>query len=782
MLNLFVRGWPYVKDLGVALWPMRFGILAIVIIWIVWSESYTGQGSDVLAAYAHSNWYGPKGQEFFLVLLIFSLVMWLAMYVAVLLRFKWYAAVAPTSEPALMQQYRTQYPAPTYTPGSLQAQNEAARRVTWILWWRKNMPPVLGAAAPLITAFGLLAAIQGAWTTIPFWEALLLGIGLLIGFRMLMPTNLAASIGDSWSSISPGWIKWPPVVALIVLIVMAVVCAIDPVSWGLRLGPLTVFFGAVALLMLIGTLLSILSSESSLPIFSAALVALVIWHRFAPDERIRYLENDGVAFDLKERPQPVAAFEDWARKQEAAGAGPVPAVFVSTAGGGSRAAYWTASILGALEDRTNGEFSKHLIAISGVSGGSLGAAIYRSLLAAGMPPGIYRETGEDAAARDFLGPVLATLATHDIVPPLSGRDEARESEKETVFHGDRAVAIEQAWERAWADAVSNRPCGVAIEQCQNLFRGSFLKLFYAPSAKPEKYGWEMTLPALLLNGTAVETGARVVTSSLKLECNWFGKKEPCTSKMRDVSDVLAHLADNTPAQQGKLDVRVSTAVSNSARFPLVMPAATANIAQVAPSDASASAQSENAQSEKTTEQRITLPARIVDGGYFENFGATTLHELLQELDKNLANKRFMPIVIQISSDPELSTEFDPGLGRPMVGKTAIGHFLAQLRVPIQAFANTREAQGVQARLLLNDDVDRWNKGREKGNWKARYFHFRICPQPQPHPPLAWVLSDQAQKVLGQSLEANTQKCNNKQQLEALVRCLKKEKDATCQAD
>jgi hypothetical protein len=313
---------------------------------------------------------------------------------------------------------------------------------------------------------------------------------------------------------------------------------------------------------------------------------------------------------------------------------------------------------------------------------------------------------------------------------------------------------------------------VPIEQCRNLFRGSFLKLFYVPSSRPEKHGWEMTLPALLLNGTAVETGARVVTSSLKLECDWFGKKEPCTSKMRDISDVLAHLADDTPAQRGKLDVRVSTAVSNSARFPLVLPAATANIAQVVSRDALDSAQSE---------KRITLPARIVDGGYFENFGATTLHELLQDLDDRLANERFLPIVIQISSDPELSVEFDPGLGRPMVGRTAIGHFLAQLRAPVQAFANTRDAHGLQARLLLHDDVERWNRGRNIGGLKARYFHFRICPQPRPHPPLAWVLSDRARAVLGQSLESNNPECKNKQQLEALVQCLK-EKGATCQAD
>ena len=96
----------------------------------------------------------------------------------------------------------------------------------------------------------------------------------------------------------------------------------------------------------------------------------------------------------------------------------MPVIFVATAGGGSRAAYWTAAVLGKLEDDSGGAFSKHLIAISGVSGGSLGAGIFRSLLASKKPIGSYQEAGETAAAGDFLGPVLAAMATHDVFPPL----------------------------------------------------------------------------------------------------------------------------------------------------------------------------------------------------------------------------------------------------------------------------------------------------------------------------------------------------------------------------
>src|SRR5438477_10117049 len=83
-----VRYWSYVKDFGVALRPLRFGILGIGIIFVLWLDSYTGQGSDVLIAYSHSAFLGLKSWQFMLALVVFSLVVWLTMYLAILLRFR----------------------------------------------------------------------------------------------------------------------------------------------------------------------------------------------------------------------------------------------------------------------------------------------------------------------------------------------------------------------------------------------------------------------------------------------------------------------------------------------------------------------------------------------------------------------------------------------------------------------------------------------------------------------------------------------------------------------
>ena len=60
---------------------------------------------------------------------------------------------------------------------------------------------------------------------------------------------------------------------------------------------------------------------------------------------------------------------------------PYPIYIVTSDGGGARSSLWTASILGGLTDRQPA-FARHVFAISAVSGGSVGAAVYGALLRA----------------------------------------------------------------------------------------------------------------------------------------------------------------------------------------------------------------------------------------------------------------------------------------------------------------------------------------------------------------------------------------------------------------
>ena len=75
------------------------------------------------------------------------------------------------------------------------------------------------------------------------------------------------------------------------------------------------------------------------------------------------------------------AFQGWLEKREAIRASqrPYPIVIVAAEGGGIRAGYWTAAILGGLQDK-DPFFRCHVFAISGVSGGSVGAVVWLGLL------------------------------------------------------------------------------------------------------------------------------------------------------------------------------------------------------------------------------------------------------------------------------------------------------------------------------------------------------------------------------------------------------------------
>jgi hypothetical protein len=68
---------------------------------------------------------------------------------------------------------------------------------------------------------------------------------------------------------------------------------------------------------------------------------------------------------------------------------------------------------------------------------------------------------------------------------------------------DRARALEGGWERAWRTAIARhdgRP--------DDTFAGRFLAMMH---------GREDHMPSLLLNGTIVETGQRIVASSLDID-------------------------------------------------------------------------------------------------------------------------------------------------------------------------------------------------------------------------------------------------------------------------
>jgi hypothetical protein len=128
------------------------------------------------------------------------------------------------------------------------------------------------------------------------------------------------------------------------------------------------------------------------------------------------------------------------------------------------------------------------------------------------------------------------------------------------------------------------------------------------------------------------------------------------------------------AQCGKCDIRLSTAATMSARFPLISPHGSIR----------------NAANQ--------VVDRVVDGGYYENFGATTAFELATELSDRFKLK---PSIILINNEPATSgmncISADNRLAYPHPSQSMS---FPILQAPIVTVMGTRGARGSHAAVEL----------------------------------------------------------------------------------
>ena len=407
--------------------------------------------------------------------------------------------------------------------------------------------------------------------------------------------------------------------------------------------------------------------------------------------------------------------------------GPVPVVLVSTEGGGIRAAYWTAAVLAELQDRSEAlvqagkiplDFTRHVFSISGVSGGSLGAAVFSSIIkerhhplpknvsaTCNLQPGIpIRSISQTILKEDFLSPTVGVLLFPDMFQrflPVGILD-------------DRALALEEAWERAWSDCTGS-----------DRF------------AKPFDLLWDQehfAVPLLFLNSTVVETGQRIIMHPLPFVSDQkHGPNDKTT--MAEASNFQEYFnnALDGPAVLGG-QIPLSTAVHMSARFTYVSPAGT-----IFRQDLS--------RDENLSESSQPRVIRVVDGGYFENSGAVTTDEILLAIrriakDKNLS---IHPIVIHISNDPlkHVSRKKEEFAGRYA--------FLPEVLSPIWALLNVRPARGYQAREELGGRASLGLSDSTSGSTiRGSFAHFQLCEFKR-RLPLGWMLSDLTRQDMDKQL-------------------------------
>jgi hypothetical protein len=432
-------------------------------------------------------------------------------------------------------------------------------------------------------------------------------------------------------------------------------------------------------------------------------------------------------------------------------------IIVAGEGGGSRAAFLLASVLGALEDDSL-DTSKHpsarpfhnqLFAISSVSGSSVGAAFYVSALQThpGMEIEAYKKalygqrlwfrnvgaanpsranetkSGGEEIKRDFLTDhvtykdALQAAISNDFLTPVTiaylARDVLMLSRIPMVF--DRAGILELSWEDAFNGIYgTTRETSPLSSPLQTI----------APSTA----AWT---PLLFLNATSNGTGRRVVVTPVKMTeptnagsalfidaydlhellCSPY--PDPETKAYPDIGwlDQVARFlplrfspiagAKCANRKPESIDVRLSTAAGASSRSPFVSPHA--NI----------------------RDREAQIVDSVVDGGYFDNSGVVTAMEIANGL--KAADPRLKPFVLQVSSEPDwFKNSKSCGIDgapddRPKMPDEADFRPVGGLSDLLTVNA-TRVSRGYQTILELPRQVSQLNDGIDSS------AQIHICPQ------------------------------------------------------
>jgi hypothetical protein len=575
---------------------------------------------------------------------------------------------------------------------------------------KEQLPRALGAAVLVLIALALaqVSFSYDGWVTGPAGRLRLLALLLLllaVGFvyvtvkRRVWFADLAG--GPRPSNLRSlrelhlgGWV--PLVVAAAFGFALMVLFAYRAVEVAPYFGTATVAMLAVTGLIPVGSFLVYLGNRASLPVVSLVLIWAALSTYLVDNHYVRlYAGMD--SYRLPESPSAASAprpdigayLTEWASNRAPTARGSVPAIIVSAEGGGIRAAYWSALVLGELQDRSAAvglDFARHVFTISGVSGGSLGAAIFAALVAnqsAGREAkplqGCPVDEAVDATSvrgriervlrHDFLSPTVAVMLFSDLfqhVVPYG-------------FLNDRGAALERSFQAAW-------------DACED--GGWFARPFTALWTEPPA----AAVPPLFLNSTVVETGQRLIAAPVRIA-------EPAFSEALDSFEVIGP------------DVALSTAVHNSARFTYVSPAGTV----------------------RWRNDARTEWLRLVDGGYFENSGAVTASEVVRNVRNapGPAGAAIVPVVIHISNDPETTRPSDLAEQRK---------WLSQVVAPVQALLNTRPARGFQAREDLAKRVEAQLHFRLCRTPDERAAEARRQPLP-----LGWALSSLARAEMRRQL-------------------------------
>jgi len=517
---------------------------------------------------------------------------------------------------------------------------------------------------------------------------ILLGLLLVFLLSRLESSTRATALGNAMSN------GYAAIAAAVIFLGLCVLYASQSGAIATRVSAVPILLVFAALSLVTVNYLAVQSGGAGrLAVWLLATVAVLFsLSDFTNNHRVRRVPY--VAQAAATMPDLTDTFENWykARTDQSKFSERYPVYIVAAQGGGIYAAMHAAHFLSYMQARCP-NFSHHLFAISGVSGGSVGAATFAAAMKDAEQRGGVKipdtgcadRRGEDDPAinavqaldDDFWSPLQAMWLFPDLLQQfLPVRVE--------VF--DRARALEHGLEASWQRIVTQTDLyGPRVQdKTANTMAEPFLSLW------PHGFDKSLFTPALVLNTTEVDTGRRRLISPFTFEGLSDLRFFPVSCK-----------------SEGKIEaLPLSTAAVLSARFPWITPTGW----YYDPSESG----------------ECTSPAKSVtklsDGGYFEASGVATALDLAHSL-KTIIDQRGMNIDIKlvILTSGGFASDTADGLDEALD--------------PIRAMLNASEARG----YIEVGRADRADFARAASQSGA-VLKVRLEERGYPLP-LGWSLSD-----------------------------------------
>ena len=706
--------WSWIQYIAQILMPTRFGIVTIFLVSLLFL--WSAPGKDLLLSLAFRKALLTSGVVlyFFVALFVWALCLWY--WSRVMMRFvhdDFFAAEDDT-------------------------ERKKNRKVRLLRWFRKHIPRLMGLVPFIILFFAFPAAGRIYLDHVPelirdnlsYLRWVSLGLGglyyLIVFFRRRVffsnhgPEQIKKHYAPhykDWHDL--GWTSFFILLATLSLSAVVFVAVwLNPQS-ATSLGTGSVLFLASASWVAFGSTLVSLGNGFRFPIISAALIGAVIIGPCTDNHQVRTLSEVSPgpsqitrSMTWDQRPTVVDDFEEWMASRSAVFNNDKekihPIFIVAAEGGGIRAAYWTANLLAAFQD-ANKEFADHVYALSGISGGSLGSAVFVNLLNKQKDLNCVDSSGGDwqdkmnrkcahvILSEDFLTPTVASMLYPDMIQRINFL---------SFLHKfpDRAYALETTFEKAWEKHLGD-----------DRFSRSFLESWDLQPVSGNKP--KSRLPSLFLNSTWVEGGKRVIASNVQILREHFP----------DAEDLFSILCAEIP---------LSTAVHNSARFSYVSPAGTMVepvlknepcrqlLVEVADEPDNKALRKRIKDSMKGEGITHRVWGHVVDGGYFENSGNTTAYDILSSIesafkggedeglvcgpeDQPKLQFKCIPVIITLINDPALSAasrdapedsaDAHEGHLPQKAGHPAPDRWMTETLSPLKTLFQTRDGRGSYAR-------------------------------------------------------------------------------------